>query len=186
MVEMVEIVGNTFEIWPPTPNVEMVQMVEITSDLAPNPSGQHGGIGGNHLRIHPYLIGGNGGNHSDLAITPMVVKMVYITLEIWPPSLLGKLWKLLNFKFGPNLKGGIVGNGGNHFRFAPNPNGGNGGNHFWVGTLTTCWPPIPMLRHATVPLPTPKVRQLPPPHQKPSVQQLELSIFSKRPPLIFR
>ena len=79
MVEMVEMVENTFEIWPPTPiveMVEMVQMVEITSDLAPNPSGRNGGIGGNHLRFHPYLIGGNGGNHSDLAITPMLVKIV--------------------------------------------------------------------------------------------------------------
>ena len=76
MVEMVEMVENTFEIWPPTPiveMVEMVQMVEITSDLAPNPSGRIGGI---HLRFHPYLNGGNGGNHSDLAITPMVLKMV--------------------------------------------------------------------------------------------------------------
>ena len=43
----------TFEL-APNPKVEMVEMVEITSELVPNPHCGNGGIGGK---------GGNGGNH---------------------------------------------------------------------------------------------------------------------------
>ena len=176
----------------------MVEMVENNFEIsAPNPNcgnGGNGPNGGNHFRFGPQPQwwkwwnwwqsleisplphwwkwwksfrfshnpngGENGVNHSwDLAPIPIGEIVEIVELQIWPQPQRWNCWKWWK-----------------SFQICPQTQWWK----WWKSLLG--WHP----NHMLAPNPHAKTRNCAPPPQKPSVQQLEFSILSKRPPLIFR